>query len=100
FRRSDASLLAHRAKVARRPVARRTAPEHAEGFVEDRQVLMALDQQGLERKVEVGSASELNVLQGRGDVEHASRWNRQTERAQERTKAHQIPEKRAHRWPI
>jgi len=86
----------HRAEIVRRPLAGPGSPEHAEGFVEQREVLRPLDEQRTQREVEVGPASDLDVFERAGDVDHAAGRYLETGRVQDLAEVQQVVEEKAH----
>ena len=79
----------------RRPLAL-LAPEGAEEFVEDRQVLAAVDEQAAQRVVEVRPAPDVDMLERGRDVDHPPRRHVDACRVEQPAEANQVAEQRTH----
>jgi hypothetical protein len=72
----------------------RRAPEQPKSFVEDRQILLAVDEERSQREVEIGPASNRDVLKRFGGVDHPTRLHFDSCAAQQTDEMQQIPQKK------
>ncbi len=96
LRIASASLLAHGAKVRRRPVTWRRTPEHAEGVVEQGEILGTMHEQTSQRVIELAPISDVDVLDGVGDVEGANGLHVDAGRTQQTGEMKEVRQEGAH----
>ena len=96
LRIASASLLAHGATVRRRPVTWRRTPEHAEGVVEQGEILGTMHEQTSQRVIELAPISDVDVLDGVGDVEGANGLHVDAGRTQQTGEMKEVRQEGAH----
>src|SRR5262249_3989512 len=90
---SKTPLFAQRAEIHGGPFAVRFSPEELEGFIKDCEILMAVDQQGSQGKVEILFLSDVDVFEGGGNVGHPSSMDIETKSVKELTETDEIVKK-------
>src|SRR6185437_3516744 len=90
---SKTPLFAQRADIHRGPFAVRFSPEEFESFIKDCEILVAMDQQGSQSKVEILFPSDVDVFQRGCNVGHSPRMDIETKRVKELTETDEIVEK-------
>jgi hypothetical protein len=70
-------------------------PEDSKGFVETREVRLTVDEQRAEREIEIRPASNLDVRQRAGDVNHAPGLDVDAKRMEHAAEMEQVGEQGA-----